>query len=209
MSIDPVQSGEGQMQNLKSALAGNTWHAEPPEWTLEDDGLTLATGEKTDFWQGTLYGFRRDDGHFFGREIKGDFTAVVSFEAAYEVLYDQAGLMMRVDAKTWLKAGIEYSDGVTNFSTVVTRDGASDWSVVSRPGLSGIQRVRLTRVDGAAITHFLGPDGTWHLMRLANFPGDVPVTFGPMACSPERAGLKVRFHAVEIGPPIENPLHAP
>lgn len=197
------------MDSLKSTLADNTWHGEPPEWTLEDDLLSLTTGEKTDFWQSTLYGFRRDDGHLFGREIKGDFTAQVAFEADYEVLYDQAGLMMRLDARTWLKAGIEYSDGATNFSTVVTRDGFSDWSVVSRPGLSGIQRVRLTRVDGAAITHFLGSDGTWRLMRLANFPADVPVVFGPMACSPERAGLAVRFHDVEIGPPIANPLHAP
>jgi len=194
--------------DLRQSLVGATWHAEPPDWTLTDAALTLTTGNETDFWQDTFYGFRRDDGHFLGREVTGDFTAEVSFEADYQILYDQAGLMMRGDARTWLKAGIEYSDDVTNFSTVVTRDGRSDWSVIAVPKVSGPQQVRLTRLGGAVITHYLGGDGRWHLMRLADVPAAAPVRVGPMACSPQRAGLKVRFHAVQIGPPVANPLHA-
>ena len=197
------------MATLKQTLKGADWHNTPPEWSLTEDALSLTTGNETDFWQGTMYGFRRDDGHFLGRAVAGDFTAVVAFEAAYDVLYDQAGLMMRADHQTWLKSGIEYSDDITNFSTVVTRDGLSDWSVVGVPKISGAQRVRLTRVGGAAITHYLGADGQWNLMRLANFPANASVTVGPMACSPQRAGLSVRFHDFQIGPPLDSPLHAP
>lgn len=194
--------------DLKTTLSGAEWHCAPPDWTLTDDMLTLTTGDQTDFWQSTHYGFRRDDGHFFGREVTGDFTAIVGFEAAYETLYDQAGLMVRLDAQNWVKTGIEYSDDVTNFSTVVTRNGRSDWSVVAMPHMSGQQKVRLSYVGGAIMTHGLGPDGTWQLMRLADFVDAAAVRVGPMACSPQRAGLAVRFHTVEVGAPLEDPLHA-
>ncbi|MEM9793335.1 MAG: DUF1349 domain-containing protein [Pseudomonadota bacterium] len=196
------------MANLIEHLQGATWHCEPPDWALTDTALTLTTGEKTDFWQDTYYGFHRDDGHFLGRDVPGNFTATVTFDAAYEVLYDQAGLMMRSDAQNWLKTGIEYSDDVTNFSVVVTRAGRSDWSVIAVPRVFGAQTVRLTRKGGAVIVHFRGSDANWYLMRLADFPAIASARVGPMACSPERAGLKVRFDAMEIGPPIDNPLHA-
>ena len=129
------------------------------------------------------------------------------FEAAYEVLYDQAGLMMRADGQNWLKAGIEYSDDVTNFSAVVTRDGRSDWSVVSVPKITGPQRIRLTWSAGAVVAHYQGSAGAWHLMRVADFPPGSPIKFGPMACSPQRSGLTARFTAVQIGPPLKSPLH--
>lgn len=195
------------MHSLEEFLADAVWHCEPPEWLLRGNTLTLTTGEKTDFWQDTFYGFRRDDGHFLGREAAGDFTASVTFDAEYEVLYDQAGMMMRSDAQNWLKTGIEYSDDVTNFSVVVTRGGRSDWSVVAVPKVSGPQTVRLTRKGGAVIVHYRGADERWHLMRLANFPEEISVRVGPMACSPERAGLKARFDAMQVASPIDSPLH--
>ncbi|MEM8631952.1 MAG: DUF1349 domain-containing protein [Pseudomonadota bacterium] len=195
------------MPSLEDVLRDASWLNEPPAWALTEEELTLTTGSRTDFWQDTYYGFRRDDGHFLGRAQPGDFTAAIAFEAAYEVLYDQAGLMMRTDAQNWLKAGIEFSDDVTNFSTVVTRDGRSDWSVIGVPHISGPQKIRLTRQGGAVLVHFLGQGKTWTLMRLADYPADQSVRVGPMACSPERTGLDVRFLGMEIGPPARNALH--
>ncbi len=195
------------MVKPKELLAHASWHCEPPEWEWANGALALTTAEKSDFWQDTFYGFRRDDGHFLGVDVGGDFTASVTFDAAYEVLYDQAGMMMRSDAENWLKTGIEYSDDVTNFSVVVTREGRSDWSVIAVPKVSGPQTVRLTRKGGAVIVHYHGADDRWHLMRLANFPGTAPVRIGPMACSPERAGLRARFDDIRIGPPLDSPLH--
>lgn len=200
-------AGAGSADRL-AFLRSADWHAPPPDWTLSDSALEVVTGERTDFWQDTFYGFRRDDGHFLGADADGDFTAVVTFDGAYEVLYDQAGLMMRVDAQTWLKAGIEFSDEVTNFSVVITREGRSDWSVVGVPKVSGPQRLRLTRSGGAAILHYAGTGGAWHLLRLGAFPA-LPsrVRLGPMACSPQRAGFRARFTGFEVGPPIAHPLH--
>ena len=191
-----------------SFLDNAEWHAPPPVWRRDSGGLEVVTGDRTDFWQGTLYGFRRDDGHFLGAPVTGDFTAIVTFDGAYETLYDQAGMMLRHDARTWLKTGIEFSDDVTNFSVVVTRDGRSDWSVVGVPRVTGPQSVRLTRVGGAVIVHYLAASGTWQLLRLADFPAPPALRLGPMACSPERGGFRARFTAFTVGPALDSPLHA-
>jgi len=183
------------------------WMNEPPDWSVESGILHVTTGENTDFWQSTFYGFHRDDGHLFHRGAEGDFTAEVEFEGQYETLYDQAGLMLRIDARNWIKLGIEHSDGVTNFSLVCTRDGLSDWSMTARPRLTGPQAVRLTRVGGAAIAHYRNTEGGWQLMRLSPFPDNRDVRVGPMACSPQRAGFQVRFTSFALGAPIANPLH--
>ncbi len=195
------------MTRLEQGLSDAKWTNEPDAWSLKDDVLTIETGKDTDFWQDTFYGFHRDDGHFLGRELQGDFTAVLTFAAEYQVLYDQAGLMVRINREDWIKTGVEHSDGVTNFSTVVTRDGHSDWSVFCQDKLAMRQRIRLTRVGGAIISHFMAKTGHWQLLRLANFEPDVPVLVGPMACSPQRSGLVARFFEFEIGPAIDDPLH--
>jgi regulation of enolase protein 1 (concanavalin A-like superfamily) len=167
----------------------------------------VETGDRTDFWQGTFYGFRRDDGHFLGAPVESDFTAHVTFSGEYRELYDQAGCMLRVDGGTWIKAGVEHSDGMANVSTVVTRSGRSDWSVIGVPGLEGPQSIRFTRIGEAVILHVRQAEG-WTLMRLADFPVG-PALFGPMCCSPERAGFRAVFQEVRVGPPIEHPLHGP
>ena len=183
------------------------WHEAPPVWTRSGGSLEVVTGDRTDFWQDTFYGFHRDNGHFYGARTKGDFTAVVTFEGQYETLYDQAGMMMRVDAQNLLKTWIEFSDGTTNFSVVITRDGRSDWSVTSVPPVSGPQQVRLARIGTAIIVHFLAANGAWQLLRLGDFRAPPVVALGPMTCSPERAGFKARFSGFDVGPALAKPLH--
>ena len=183
------------------------WHEAPPVWTNSAGVLEMITADRTDFWQDTFYGFHRDNGHFYGATAEGDFTAIVTFEGLYETLYDQAGMMMRVDAQNWLKSGIEFSDGTTNFSVVITRDGRSDWSVISVPPVSGPQQVRLTRTGAAVIVHFRAANGEWQLLRLGDFRAPPLVGLGAMACSPERAGFKARFLGFDVGPALAKPLH--
>ena len=43
--------------------------------------------------------------------------------------------MLRLDARNWIKCGIEYTDGMMHFSVVVTR-GVSDWSVIPLPDMA-------------------------------------------------------------------------
>ena len=92
--------------------------------------MSVVTGFKTDFWQSTFYRIQRDNVHFYHTEVKKDFSAEFVIDGYYEELYDQAGLMLRVDALNSIKTGIEFTDGIQHFSTVITRDGFSDWSVI-------------------------------------------------------------------------------
>lgn len=183
------------------------WLNTPRQWHASDDTLSLVTDLRTDFWRNTFYGFVRDSGHALLSEVHGDFSAEVSVTAAYETLYDQAGLMLRIDNKCWLKAGIEFTDGLMHFSTVLTNPD-SDWSVIPLP-LAQTHKpvhIRITRHDTALRVQFRLDDTYWQMARLCPFPSE-PATIGPMACSPERTGLKAEFKGFEIGPPISRELH--
>jgi regulation of enolase protein 1 (concanavalin A-like superfamily) len=192
---------------------GMTWLNEPPAWSVDGDRLTVTTAERTDFWRETFYGFVRDDGHFLYREVTGDFTAQVTLIGGYDELYDQSGLMLRVDERTWVKTGIELTDGLPHLSAVVTRQ-ASDWSVMALPGYAGRLTLRLTRHADAVRIQFLdgatdgAADGAgWQLLRLAPLAMPASCQVGVMCCSPSRAGFVARFTDFSIGESISRDLH--
>lgn len=178
------------------------WLNEPPAWHEQDGVLAATTGERTDFWRETHYGFIRDDGHFRQVPATGDFTAEVAFRGEYRELYDQAGLMLRQDDRNWIKAGIEYVAGRRMLSVVVTRD-RSDWSTMPCPADSEWLRLRLTRIGTAVHVHWAADADTpdFRMLRLAWFPpGEAMV--GPMCCSPQRAGFTAAFRDFCLSPPL-------
>lgn len=183
------------------------WLNEPETWEGDVDHLTLTTGDKTDFWRETFYGFVRDSGHAWLTPVSGDFTASASFKGVYQELYDQAGLMLRIDETHWIKAGIEYTDGLMHFSVVVTR-GVSDWSVIPLHAASTDTAVfaRITRHDDAVRVQFHLGDGRWQMARLCPFPADEALV-GVTACSPERKGFQAGFRDIRVGAAIPRKLH--
>jgi len=175
------------------------WLNEPAEWRDEDGALVVVTGDRTDFWRHTHYGFVRDDGHARLAAVTGDFSATVRFRGDYETLYDQAGLMLRHDSATWIKAGIEYVADRRMLSVVVTRD-VSDWSTMPSPVETPWLTLRLTRIGSAVHVHWSPDRGSFRMLRLAYFP-EGPAAVGPMACSPQRAGFRASFRDFRVGPP--------
>jgi hypothetical protein len=166
---------------------------------------TAETGDRTDFWRDTLYGFRRDGGHGLQASVHGDFTVHVTFDGDCQALHDQARPILRDDEVHWIKAGIELSDGVANLSGVVTH-GASDWSTLALGPAPGPQRLRLARVGGAAI--ILGRNAANGLQRLRLTPlPEGPAQTGPTDFSPERAGFRARVTEFTIGPAVAGALH--
>src|SRR4051812_45252732 len=118
-------------------MAGEmAWLNEPAEWDVTDGLVRVVTRPKTDFWRRTFCGWVTDSGHYYHRPVTGDFTADVTVGAAHSALFDQAGLMLRVDERNWIKSGLELTSGAVHVSTVVTRDD-SDLSTVPLPGWSG------------------------------------------------------------------------
>jgi regulation of enolase protein 1 (concanavalin A-like superfamily) len=79
--------------------------------------------------------------------------AQLKFLGQYHDLYDQAGLMVRADAQTWMKCGVEFVDGKQNVSVVFTRD-FSDWSTARLPEGTGAVWIRVVPQRSCA-GHFL------------------------------------------------------
>jgi regulation of enolase protein 1 (concanavalin A-like superfamily) len=163
--------------------------------------LIVTTDDQTDFWRKTEYGFIRDNGHFAYSTVVGDFSVEVTFVGKYRTLYDQAGLMIRLDADRWIKTGIEFVDESMNFSTVVTND-ASDWSLIPLSESAHVEAVhaRLVRKASTVSTAFRRPEGRWQTARVAGFPSEPLCQVGVMCCSPQRAGFEVRFSDFAVTP---------
>ena len=180
-----------------------TWLNEPPAAEVDGDELVVATGRNTDFWHRTAYGFIHDDGHLLAAPLAAEAALEVTFLADYEGQFDQAGLMLHAGPETWLKTGVELSDGQLYASVVVTT-GMSDWSVSPLPEHAAGHALtfRASRKgDAITVRYRIAEEPHWHLLRVAWFPPDVDVVAGPMTCSPTREGLSVRFAPVLVGPP--------
>ncbi|MEP7454970.1 DUF1349 domain-containing protein [Phyllobacterium sp. SB3] len=184
-----------------------SWLNEPAIHSGNDSALKLMTDDRTDFWQRTFYGFERDNGHAYLTPVSGDFSANVTIKGKYEELYDQAGLLLRIDERNWIKAGIEFTDGLMHFSVVVT-NGISDWSVLPLHNALTTDEVnvRVTRHGDAVRVQYSINDGPWQMARLAPFSA-ADATAGAMACSPQRNGFEVIFTDLKIGPAISRNLH--
>lgn len=182
------------------------WHNEPKQWRRDGETLHVRTDKDTDFWRETLYGFTLDTGHFYGFETDGDFTAEVRVRGRYEELYDQAGIMVRIDESNWVKAGIEFSDGHAMLSSVLTI-GKSDWATGLYTGEAADFRLRAT-VSGGFLRLQVSADGKlWPLVRLAPFPQAKSYLVGPMCCTPKREGLTVEFSEFRVTAPLGKDLH--
>ena len=143
----------------------------------------MAVEPDTDFWRVTHYGFTRDSGHFLdtgalGLRFRGDF--------AHQ--YDQAGLMLRLDAEHWIKAGLEL-DGELWLCVVVT-NGVSDWSQqpAPEPDADGWWSIRAVRDRRQR------PDPLRRPARPARaVPGRRRLQSGPMCAAPKGPGFTARF----------------
>jgi regulation of enolase protein 1 (concanavalin A-like superfamily) len=173
------------------------WYNEPPVWNVQEKTICVTSGSKTDFWRETHYGFIRDNGHFFYQEVKGDFRVEVKVSGEYRELYDQAGIMVRLDEANWLKCGIEYVNGVQQVSAVLTRD-YSDWSVVPMPQNPDSIWLHVTR-RGTAVEVQYSLDGEQYTMlRLAYLTPVETLNVGVMCASPEGNGFPMTFEGFKI-----------
>lgn len=183
-----------------------TWLNEPRHWASTPGLVQVTTDRGSDFWRSTHYGFTRDSGHFLGRSWRGDFTASVRVRGDYTELYDQAGIMVRVDETAWIKAGIELSDGAACLGSVLT-NGSSDWATSPYAGKASDLYLRVTVAKGVLRLQTSEDGLRWPLLRLCPFPVAQSYLVGPMCCTPEREGLKVRFSDFHVGPPLGKALH--
>jgi uncharacterized protein len=173
------------------------WYNCPPSWQKKESIITVTAGAKSDFWRKTHYGFIRDDGNFYYREIRGNFLAQVKVTGQYKSLYDQAGLMLRLDEQTWLKCGIEYLEGIQHASAVVTRD-YSDWSVVPLAQNPPSLWLRLKRENEAVEISYSLDGDRYEMLRLAYLTESENLQVGLICASPQGEGFEVSFEEFKI-----------
>ncbi|MEV4973911.1 DUF1349 domain-containing protein [Streptomyces scopuliridis] len=201
-SADGTVTDAGTESRTESCFGstGWTWLNRPAQWAASDDALEITTEPDTDFWMTTHYGFVRDTGHALLRPVPASFRLRVTFSGDYREQYDQAGLLLRLDEKNWIKTGIEYVDGRQQLSAVVTRE-VSDWNVVPLAHLTDTPApvtVELQR-EGDTVTILYGLDGEpGTMLRLAYFPPGVAAQAGPMCASPDGTGFTTRFTALHL-----------
>jgi regulation of enolase protein 1 (concanavalin A-like superfamily) len=173
------------------------WFNQPKKFTGNAQKLTFTVEPGTDFWQVTHYGFKRDNGPFTFVETEGDFEVSVKVTGSYTELFHQAGLMIRIDEKNWIKTGIEFVDGKQNVSAVVTRE-VSDWSVIPRNNSPKSVWLKLLRKGDYAEIKYSFDGKNFEMLRLAYFPPNVKVQVGMVAAAPGKVSFPVTFENFEV-----------
>jgi hypothetical protein len=190
--------GEEQEMARRGDLIGRmTWMNEPASWKRTGDALTVQSRGKTDFWRKTFLGYVTDNGHFLRLSAAGEFTFEARVNGRYAAQYDQAGLMVRLDAENWMKCGTEFFDGKRHASVVFTRD-FSDWSTM--PDLSEAAPVwwRAVRKKDSIETLCSLDGRQFTFVRHGYFPPDVKVDVGIMCAAPEGLGFEAVFDELKL-----------
>ena len=173
------------------------WLNEPSNWKVHHTTIEITSDRNTDFWRKTHYGFIRDTGHFYYQPVTGNFVAEVKVSGRYQDLYDQAGLMVRVDEKNWLKCGIELVDRLQQVSAVVTRD-YSDWSILPISDNPISIWLKVTRQKEAIEINYSLDGQQYDLLRMTYLPISETVDVGIMCASPQGRGFTTTFKNFKI-----------
>lgn len=168
------------------------WLNEPASWSEEPGVLRVTVDHGTDFWRTTGYGYVRDNGHFYGELEVGEFELSMRLDGAYADQYDQAGAMVRLDERNWVKTGVEFFEGRLRLSTVVTFENSS-WVVGELAPSTREVALFLKRRSDALEIHYRADGGPLELSALVYLPPDIPALAGPMSAAPEGDGFEVSF----------------
>jgi regulation of enolase protein 1 (concanavalin A-like superfamily) len=181
-------------------VAKMSWLNPPASVSYAAGVVTARTKPRTDFWRKTYYGYVTDNGHFYYVPVFGEFTFRARVDGKYATLYDQAGLMVRLDEKNWMKCGTEFVDGKRRASVVVTHD-FSDWSTMDDLAQSGPVYWRVVRKKDS-IEAQVSVDGVdFFSVRQGYFQPFVEVQVGIMCAAPEGAGFEATFDQLRLEKP--------
>jgi uncharacterized protein len=193
-----------QAPSRRDLISRMKWMNEPESVTVSENRITVRTRPKTDFWRKTFYGYVTDNGHFFHLPVAGDFTFQARIGGNYRDLYDQAGLMVRLDAQNWMKCGPELVDGRRHASVVITRE-FSDWSTMQDLSNHGPVWWRAVRAKDS-IELLCSLDGQRHeSVRQGYMAPEVPAEVGIMCASPEGNGFEATFEDLSLSPAKSGP----
>ena len=175
------------------------WTVEPAAVVSEGNDLLVTALEGSDAWRETAHGYITDNAHGLLAPMAIETAVEVSFVANLTQQFDQAGIMLRSSPTQWIKAGVEYADGVLQLGAVVTRD-TSDWSSYPVEWAGRVVTLSASRSGNAVMIRARVDDEDWRMIRLAWVDPLVELAAGPYLCAPTNAELTVRFTRWTTGP---------
>jgi regulation of enolase protein 1 (concanavalin A-like superfamily) len=178
-------------------LSRMSWMNPPARESYGDGGVNIRSKAKTDFWRKTYYGYINDNGHFLRLPVKGEFKFTARVHGNYAALYDQAGIMVRLDEKRWMKCGSEFFENKRWASVVVTHD-FSDWSTMDDLSQNGAVYWRVVRVKDSIEVHCSRDGDKYTTIRQGYFPPAVAVDVGIMCAAPEGPGFDAQFDQLQL-----------
>jgi regulation of enolase protein 1 (concanavalin A-like superfamily) len=178
-------------------LTRMSWLNPPALEHYSDGTLNARSRGKTDFWRKTYYGYINDNGHFLNLPVAGEFKFTARVEGNYSALYDQAGLMVRLDEKHWMKCGSEFFDGKRWASVVFTHD-FSDWSTMDDLTQVGPVWWRVVRTRDSLEAQCSKDGDKFVTVRQGYFPAGPEVKVGVMFAAPEGPGFDCVFDQISI-----------
>lgn len=183
--------------SFAQSLEKMTWFNEPSRWEIKNNTLSMFVTPNSDYWRISHYGFTVDDAPFLYSTYGGEFEAKVKISADYKIRFDQSGLMIRLDHKNYIKAGIEFVDGKYNLSTVVTHN-TSDWSVIplEKP-IKSVWIKAVRRLDAIEIFYSFD-DKEYIMMRNTWMQDNHPLMVGMMGACPDGEGFDARFENFSV-----------
>lgn len=192
-----LQSASLSASPKDDLLPRMSWLNDPASAKISANQITVRSRAKTDFWRKTFDGYVADSGHFFHLTASGDFTFAASINGQYASQYDQAGLMVRIDAENWMRCGTEFIDGQRLASVVFTRD-YSDGSTL--PDLSQSAPIwwKLVRKNDSIETFCSLDDAKYMSVRMGYFPPKRPVEVGIMCAAPSGPGFDAVFKSLRL-----------
>ena len=182
------------------------WSVEPAATERVGGHLVVTAREGSDAWRETAHGYVTDSAHALLAPMPTNTAIEVSFVADFDQQFDQAGLMLRASESQWIKAGVEFADGVLQLGAVVTRQ-TSDWSSGPVDWAGREVTVNASRSGNAVMIRARVEDEPFRLIRLAWVDPAIEYSAGPYLCAPTNAELRVRFTGWRLLP-AEETIHA-
>lgn len=99
-------------------MGRRAWTNEPAQIEVDGDGLRVTAREGSDAWRITSYGFVHASEHALLAPLAAESAIEVQFRLAFSGQFDQAGIFVKIDDKSWIKVGVEIFDGEESLSLI-------------------------------------------------------------------------------------------
>ena len=172
-----------------------SWENTPVRYSVNNGGLTIVAGEKTDMFRDPQATYNTDNAPKLLFQPDSNFVLTVSIQHKFESKWDAGALVIKADEKTWIKFAFEKDyKGMHRVVSVVTKDVSDDCNSISTTADRLFYKIARA---GKVVTLYYSEDGSdWFLVRHLQFESSSPLKVGFLAQSPTGTHCEVSFAAI-------------